>query len=585
MNINKFPCYKIEINSENEFDDKCQEFIKKLEYEYQKYIKNRNSKINNYKQIKNNNFNLFVDIEETNYLSPITVLNGSWGIGKTYFIETICKKFYNDELKTKVINGIILLDSWKYSITDNPAYLILLELISKISNIFQTISKKSVNILKIIGEQLTNIVDSKVGTNLSKYFDQNNNNLYTLLDKKIDELNNINNKTILIIIDNIERLGNEAWKIIKMLYVLSKINNFIILLPMNINMLSDNYSSNPTLYTEKCAIIKYLKMPIFNFNQDYLPILSKYFTNTNIIDYFNKILNNEINGEKLSIRTLEQYLKKIDINKIEKSFLKNIKYFQEIWHPIDTYKNIVKNIIEIYKDKIFTIQDDYFQLLDAMNEDWSIIDVINLFDNNIEFEKLDKSEIFSDLNYFLNNINYIETIINKLPNILKLAKERKDQLQSEINYNNDQINKLKDEVTKIQNKIHELNDYIKKYESKEIEHFNENNSQYNLNLSEINVQYNAKHEHENNIQTLNSKNKDIQEQINYLNIILNNEAKILFEEWKNKFNSLQQSWNDLHELEDFKYILNIIIDNNIIDNRNVYNEESIEIKILDKILN
>lgn len=63
-------------------------------------------------------------------------------------------------------------------------------------------------------------------------------------DDAIKKLNKYINKPTLVIIDNIERLDKDSWEIIKIIQKLQSLENFIFVLPINVNKLKSTTNIN-----------------------------------------------------------------------------------------------------------------------------------------------------------------------------------------------------------------------------------------------------------------------------------------------------------------------------------------------------
>ena len=76
-----------------------------------------------------------------------------------------------------------------------------------------------------------------------------------------------------MIVDNVERIGKEAWEIIKIVQKLTSISGFIFLLPMNAYAINNVISRNDNV---ECQIEKYIDIPMYIFQQNYTCILENY---------------------------------------------------------------------------------------------------------------------------------------------------------------------------------------------------------------------------------------------------------------------------------------------------------------------
>jgi hypothetical protein len=95
---------------------------------------------------------------------------------------------------------------------------------------------------------------------------------------------------------------------------------------MNINRLNGNENKKNDEY----PIEKYIDLPIFEFKQDYLSFLKNNGVNQKDAVIINNILNTEIDGQKLSIREVEQRFNKNDIFKENNKYLKLDKIVKNV---------------------------------------------------------------------------------------------------------------------------------------------------------------------------------------------------------------------------------------------------------------
>ncbi len=174
--------------------------------------------------------------EKKRYLSPITILDGEWGIGKTYFIETLIQNCSTSKIDLISLCGfkkIIVIDLWEYinnkEMINDIVFDIYNKLIPKSKKWNNLIKKIFKNSLRASGVLLWNIFTSG-NLGLSYNFDKN---IYKKIKKIRNDLKNI--EPTIIIFDNIERIDSGVNEIIKLVQKISSIDNLLIIFIMNQN--------------------------------------------------------------------------------------------------------------------------------------------------------------------------------------------------------------------------------------------------------------------------------------------------------------------------------------------------------------
>lgn len=425
--------------------------------------------------------------------SPIAILDGQWGCGKTHFIDRLCQYIDNSQKKLNNINSVnithvIYLNAIDFILEDNISKSIILEILTTLkiwnlwthyykSNNFKKIWKilikfyASNNFRKITKYILKNIfvnfINNQFSLNLSQLENSNADNIVKMnkLIKFIDS------KKILLIVDNIERLHSKSWEVIYSLSIFSQLNNFIILLPMNLNNLELNSQYLDTDVNIEDAIKKYVNLPIYNISVSYKTILKNYFSNLNdeIISTLDVLLTKiPIN---LSFRDFKKILVNIDKNIIKKlnkcSIIQNLNIFIYLFELnkldktisliIDIYRNDLKNIRDNILNYINKIQLIFDLILDTYNasnfEKEEIYIELTIIDNYLE--ALNNNQCFIKFNIFniMEGIElFIKKIINLMPNNQKCIKFYK----LVINEYGNEINEILNNVYDFKNKIKTL---------------------------------------------------------------------------------------------------------------------------------
>lgn len=564
----------------NNLIDKCEFFIRDIEKnaeEYNEYIKIESDK---FKELSKNNDKVIFTPENLLNISPITILDAPWGAGKTFFIESLCKYVINAEIKLKYIKKIIVIDSWKYSIsnaipTDFIFYLvenlaITLKLKDDIKNLF-------INFLNFTA---ISIVNKFIGTS----FKIDNKKLEDLhIDDVINKLNNYIEEPILIIVDNIERIGENGWDILKTIQRLAMLNNLIFLLPMNKEKLVSE-----KLLNSEWKIEKYVNIPFYIFKQDYTGLLKKYDINDKLIGIFNNLLSTQIDGECLSIRELDKILSKENINKNFNNKYQGLIFFKEIWPLEDSIKKIITTDIELVLSKIEEIINyiDSFKDLFRSNGYYNIIELIKKhFEINIESPNiLENREFLKKIKSDKKEIDHYCSCIYDIDKI-----NFDDFINKQIDYKNNiefEIEKNEKEIKKINEKIEKLNEKIKDYNLNNIEKTVSNNSKFNKWQGELEIQQKALAEWNSKncalTNEVDTKTSNIEEICNLKNNF-NNFRKIV----NDKINTILQKFKeDISSNEDIFFLFDFFVENNYLWNDNQeFDIDSIYNYLMDEIKN
>lgn len=421
----------------------------------------------------NSNEKFSIIPEKTRYLSPITIIDGDWGTGKTYFIETLIKNCSNFEIELKSLcdfDKIVVIDLWEY-INNN-------EMINDIVyDIYNKLVPKSKKWQKLIKNIFKNSLKAS-GILLWNIFTKDNLGLSFSFDKKIDksikkvreDLRKIS--PTIIIFDNIERIDIKITEIIKLAQKISSIDNLLIIFIMNKKKFDAN---NKNIGFEKYITLgKY-----FKFSQDYKSFLiSKnindfYANDINLLLKTSNILNNNI-----SIRELEKKLYANDLNKyLSESKYNGYFYIDKyVWQCEDKIKEFISNDVYKFIEYIKEFSNIRNQFINNCKEafpkqpnmtiinynTYNTINNYNTYNNIFEDQKklydlfytentnikkeLEKIKFFFDRNEFQTDIkifiNY-EKIINEIEKILENKKIKKNYKNI---HNNQQNSKVNDEI-------------------------------------------------------------------------------------------------------------------------------------------
>ncbi len=394
------------------YKNKSKKFLDSLIKQYELHIKNLDSANENdeIKEIK----------------SPMTLFNGSWGSGKTFFIKNF-EKYFNDIYlkKTKkqtnnngfekiiYINALDLLDDEKI------IYEFLYSLFQKIEKL-KNITRKSANILFKLGiNSIIGIINGN-GTAQLKNLELKNDK-----DENINLTKKLKLKKTIIFIYNLERIGNDSKKIIQLIYKLRRLENLFFVLITNINKLVDYDSIDKNEY----HIYKFINTKVFNFKQDYISIIQNPKLNKNNIKFkkdelslINSSLNKNNNGKQLTIREFERWLN-------SNNFFDEINEINRILkiNEID-YVDIKKDFTKIYDSEI----NKYLEYLKEINN------IFNLLKN--EYIRGEYIAPYEDLG--IDNEGYVR----KISNYSYIKKENKNELRLYRNYGENNVNNLYKEI-------------------------------------------------------------------------------------------------------------------------------------------
>lgn len=334
----------------NDYYDTTKKFLIDLSEEYKKFKDNKNE---------------IYKFEKIN--SPLTFIDGYWGSGKTFFIKKLDENFNKLKNEKEIIfKKKIYIDTLDLLDDENIIYSFLYELIrnnEKLKNIAFKNIKKGANVIIAAFNGVR-------GSNLEKLSIKNES------DKIIEALKNekdiIKEKTI-VFIDNIERIGTDSNKIIKLIYKLRKTNNLVFVLITNIKKLPYYIEDDKNHNLNEYPIYKFINLSPFKLEQDYSSLIrniekenktvkTKKITNKDL-NVINDILNKSKNGEIFSIRRFEKWIREnnfLESNDPIKLFLKlkNIKYIdlEDIFKK--RFSKEINNYLELLKKA-----DDNFNYL------------------------------------------------------------------------------------------------------------------------------------------------------------------------------------------------------------------------------
>lgn len=433
--------YEINVSNENNLNHKIIDFIKRLDQAYKDFISNRNLICDEWNEFYKKNSktnNVFIYPEKMFIKSPMTILNSPWGAGKTHFIEQIAKNWDSLIIKSNItcFKKFIVLDVWEFcsssSIADdliNRFFIIWYQTLNKekiknkeklkkwIKQLMSILKRNAASILAAIYLITMNCIfpDSHIAENFSPLVgivqsisDDWNNNTKKVKDNKnnlendIKEMNEAMEYTI-VVFDNVERMGVHTWEIIKTIQKLSLFEKILIILPLNKSQLK---FCNEIEYKWKneSSIDKYISLGLyFEFKQDYFHLLKDMGFDEDTANMITDILNKEINGYKLSIRSVEKSFKSHNVKgSFDRNKYEGLKSLKKIWNTnfIDDIVN--SDIQELQKD-IEELQK--VLLKNKINfdsyESSFFYDFFQKIKNNL-FELFQKNDFYESINKCIN---------------------------------------------------------------------------------------------------------------------------------------------------------------------------------------
>ncbi|AHK22643.1 KAP family P-loop domain containing protein [Candidatus Hepatoplasma crinochetorum Av] len=541
-------------------------FINELEKEYEKYKENLNREYKNIEKYLNNN-SVYFSNEKIDKKSPLTIIDAPWGSGKTFFIESLAKHIIDNNIKTNIFKNIIILDSWKYSNSKNIPDEIISELFYILAIKYGTKENNLKEKLKKFGRLFFNATVLSWANNFGKL------DLEKIKPKEEKEIKNllldISNiiEPTLIVFDNIERIGKYSWEILKAIFKISQIDNFCFILPMNTKKLKENEYDVDNEY----PIEKYIDIPFFKFKQDYLSFLKKFGFKNEEANSINKILNKEIEGQKLSIREVEQRFNKENIKEIENKYEKIKKIVNKIWGSVEEAKKYLYNDLEEFYLKIIELKNNYDEFKKIIIKKYSI-KYSNNYENetnnlNLLVEKFYKYEWSFDYKDWFNDFN---EVLKELKDYEKRDKNKIEKYEKDIKNKKIQIEKIKENISNLiklnkeeEQKDLELINYV------EIENFKNAINKHNKDIFNLNKEI---RNDSINIENIKKKLINLNFYDNFKNL------SDLSKKYKTNENNLFKNVN--------KYLINIFLELlEIKENLNLYEKNIFINKISEKILN
>lgn len=455
----KLTLKEIQINNANkdEMIKKCKWFINKIENDFDAFQNNLEKLSKKYNPKKNSIIVNFIP-EELRIKSCLTIIDGKWGTGKTFFIERLFQLIDEEEIKLNVIKKIIYIDALHFSSHSNIPDLFIIEILNKLN------IKNKEKIRKIIGTIILPWANKLLSTELK--LDELNQEDY------IKQIDDFNNEPTLIVVDNIERIGANSWDIIRSIQKLLIIKNLLFLLPINIKKIDSEITENAKSKFAELHIRKYINIDAYSFQQDYSSILNEKGVEKKYIQILNHCLQISVNNCQLSIRELKFIDMEETNNFFEKSKYHGLIKFLNIWDVKDHILLEIENDVNMFFEKWVKLFENTIQIINEIKNNEIISDLENIIkiedQNNILENWVKQYKDFLSMYEYIDNNNQIIDWTIKLSKILREYKNVKKYIRNKnANKNIDKVNKKleneKENYKNNKNKFEKMkNEYLSK---------------------------------------------------------------------------------------------------------------------------
>lgn len=456
---------------DKELIDVSKNFLVDIEEKFKNFKEEYEKDFLNLQKYTNNN-NFIFEPEKLSKKSPLTIINAPWGTGKTFFIENFIKLFIDKKIESNVFKKIIIIDAWKFSNSKDVPVEFAIELSNKIINMqIGNESKETKEVIKqkildwIVPDSLIwklnffNFISLK-GEHTNKNIKESKNEEDVENIKKVWKRIQENNEPTIIFIDNLERLGSSSWDLLKAILKIQEFDNYLIVLPLNLN----KFSNNKRVDNSEYPIEKYIDFNYYNLKQDYSNFFNKHIKeNKEFIEKLNLIFNSEIDGEKLSIREVENSFKTHELFKITDKYnvLKTIR--EHIWHPEETFNKFLKNDVEYFLENERKKCSIYLEVVNNMLSKDKMGKFINISESHLKQN--------SNIVIWEKDTRYIYTpnfdYLNDYNNLVKIIKMKKNENLKAIKSADNEINKINESIKGHETEVHKLETEKSKLETQE----------------------------------------------------------------------------------------------------------------------
>lgn len=429
-----------------------EKFIHNVENEYLKYIKEYKTVEDEAKKYNDSIEYLFTP-EKLSKRSPLTLINAPWGTGKTYFIENLMKLLIDKEVESKLFKRMVIIDAWKFSNSKD----VPLEFAAELTKLLLKSSGKNLStekLEKVVANMLRKVAPASLSWQISAglFSFGGTHEKSKSTDKDADSAwNSItqNNVPTIIFIDNIERLGSLSWDLLKAILKMQEFTNYLIVLTVNLNKLKNNQEMKNVEY----PIEKYIDFNYFDFKQDYSNFFRKYYTSEEVLHNLNTIFNSDIDGEKLSIREVEQSFKTKELFTLSKPY-DVLRETYSIWNPNGVYTKLIKGDVISYLEFENMKMAHLKIMVSKLNKQYGKSNIyVNVPSSIINKGSDDILCIENKTRYYF---NFDTDYVKKFKVWEKRIQERISEVNVEISVNDSKISKLNAKTESFQNKISKL---------------------------------------------------------------------------------------------------------------------------------
>lgn len=345
--------------------------------------------------------------------SPITILSGGWGTGKTFFIEEIKKAFYLDEITSDIFEKILIINLFNFYGSDNFDKEVIYYILNEISSVIK--NKLVKDKIKKISRNLFSIFAPKLVIN---FWSKNNKNINQDIKSFKKCLDKHPLPKTIIFLDNFERIGSDCWNIIKLIKVIFNFKNLFFIIVTDLDKLN---KSNVGL--GEFPIEKFINTTYFEFEENFKLLLKSLGVKNSYINTFNDLFSYKINNKLLTQRQIESRFKHL-VYKNEKilyflnndDFYKSLKWVKLFWPVKQKFEYYLSYLTKPLSNLLEEISLAY------VNIQWIIDSVIRDFPQCKD--EISNSNIFNDLILKKYNFNlYKETVLKLIFLMLKEIKK------------------------------------------------------------------------------------------------------------------------------------------------------------------
>ncbi len=360
------------------------ENLRRLNDEFVSNLDKAQKEFNDFKKMGVNK-NIIFKPEALTRKSPMTLIDAKWGSGKTYFVETLMKNMALNRFGEIPFKNAILIDAWKASMSKESVARLFKNIFESLGEIYPAGKKEKV---------------MKFGELVFEYGKDYTKDRFKIKQTELEGIEKSyekgikkiikNNGTTIIFIDNIERVGRDAWDILKGISKLLVLRGLVVILPLNLQKMHKAYEEDFKNEDHRQSnvenpIEKYLDIKYFEFKQDYVGLLSKLGFQEEECEYYNMVLETvDKYGQLLSVREVEKRIIGSGVLKFEDSEKRKTLFQNNIWSSEEVFKKDMEESLSLCISSLKTIHQEITNDLANMKvsasgaNDEFIINKINL---------------------------------------------------------------------------------------------------------------------------------------------------------------------------------------------------------------